>query len=395
MHISPVTAEAVLSATACDYPKAKSIGLCMIVKNESEVILDCLRSVRPLVDYILVQDTGSTDGTQDLIREYLRGENIRGEVREEPWVDFAHNRSLALAQLRQRRDLDFALVIDADETMVYDDNFDADAFRASLTEDLYYIKIRLGSIEYYRPQLFRNDLAFKYRGVIHEFVEGPPEGYANGTATGFYTHSGRGGARGKNPRKYEDDAAVLGEVLKKETDPFLISRYTFYLAQSYQDSGAPEKALQSYLERVELGFWDQEIFVSLYHAARLKEQLGYPGPEIIGTYLSAYEVCPNRAESLHGAMRYCRLHGKHHQGYLLGKRAISMACPSTGLFLHSWIYDYGALDEFSILAYWSGHYQDSLEACLRLLRENKLPHQDRARVDKNAAFARTKLADVA
>jgi hypothetical protein len=94
-------------------------------------------------------------------------------------------------------------------------------------------------------------------------------------------------------------------------------------------------------------------------------------------------------------MRYCRLHGKHHQGYLLGKRAIRMACPTAGLFLHSWIYDYGALDEFSILAYWAGHYQDSLEACARLLQENKLPRQDRARVDTNAAFARTKLSEVA
>jgi hypothetical protein len=275
--------------------------------------------------------------------------------------------------------------------MVYDDQFDAEAFKKSLTADLYFIKIQLSSIEYYRPQLLENDLDFRYRGVIHEFIEGPPSGYANGTATGFYTLSGRGGARGKNPRKYGDDAAVLEKVLDTETDPFLISRYTFYLAQSYQDDGRGEKALEAYLKRVALGFWEQEIFISLYHAARLKEQLGYPGPEVIGTYMSAYEVCPDRAESLHGAMRYCRLNGKHHQGYLLGKLAINMACPSSGLFLQPWIYDYGALDEFSILAYWSGHYQDSIESCLRLQHENKLPEQERARIDTNAEFARTKL----
>jgi hypothetical protein len=41
---------------------AKTIGLCMIVKDEAHVILKCLESVRPLVDYVLVVDTGSTTG---------------------------------------------------------------------------------------------------------------------------------------------------------------------------------------------------------------------------------------------------------------------------------------------------------------------------------------------
>ena len=42
---------------------AKTIGLCMIVKNETSLIRRCLESTLPLVDYILVVDTGSTDGT--------------------------------------------------------------------------------------------------------------------------------------------------------------------------------------------------------------------------------------------------------------------------------------------------------------------------------------------
>ncbi|MBV8399509.1 MAG: hypothetical protein JOZ17_12325, partial [Acetobacteraceae bacterium] len=59
-----------------------------------------------------------------------------------------------------------------------------------------------------------------------------------------------------------------------ETDPFLVSRYTFYLAQSYRDCGEKEKALENYLKRADLGYWDQEIYISLLEAGNLMVALG-------------------------------------------------------------------------------------------------------------------------
>ena len=56
----------------------------MIVKNETSVIRHCLESTLPLIDYILVVDTGSTDGTQQMIRGFLADRNIEGAVIEEP-----------------------------------------------------------------------------------------------------------------------------------------------------------------------------------------------------------------------------------------------------------------------------------------------------------------------
>jgi len=47
--------------------KKPTVCLNMIVKNESEVITRCLKSVLPLIDYWVISDTGSTDGTQKII----------------------------------------------------------------------------------------------------------------------------------------------------------------------------------------------------------------------------------------------------------------------------------------------------------------------------------------
>ena len=368
----------------------KSIGLCMIVKNEARVIQRCLESVRPLADYFLIEDTGSIDGTQEIIRLWLDQNNLRGEVFEERWQDFAHNRSVALVRLRKRSEIDYALIIDADDVLVYEKSFQPEAFKAQLTADLYHVKIRQDPIQHYRPQLCSNHLDFRYRGVLHEFIQGP-EGHSSGTATGFHVKAGVEGARSQTPHKYRNDAGVLERALQTEQDPFLRSRYTFYLAQSWKDCGEAEKALTAYLDRASVGFWEEEAFISLYFAAQLKIQLGHPSEEIIGVFLRAYETCARRAEALHGAARYCRSTSKHHQGYMFARQALEIRRPESGLFIEPWIYEYGLLDELAVNAYWVERYDECLGACERLLLEGKMPEQMRERVEMNARLAREKL----
>ena len=241
-------------------PLRKTVGLSMIVRNETSVIERCLDSLRSLLDFVLIEDTGSTDGTQALIRAWLTKNEVPGEVIEEPWRDFAHNRSHALARMRERAEVDYVLVIDADDMFTPEPTFDPNAFKAALRDDMYDIEIRQGDTIYRRPQLFRNDLRFRYKAVLHEYLESPQGSLSRSTAEGFYVESGRSGARSQNPRKYQDDAAALEKALTTETDPFLISRYTFYLAQSYKDCGEREKALVNYEKRATLGYWAEEVF---------------------------------------------------------------------------------------------------------------------------------------
>ena len=372
--------------------RGKTIGLCMIVKNESKVILRCLESVRPIVDYILIEDTGSTDGTQALIREWLERVGLPGEVYDEPWQDFAYNRSHALARLRKQKGIDYALVLDADDSMVFDNGFDAAAFKKTLTRNLHDVELRHGGIRYRRPQICSNSLNFRYRGVLHEFLQEPPGAISRGATAGFYITSTREGARSQDPEKYRKDAAILENALRSEKDPFLRSRYTFYLARSYEHAGENEKALDNFLKRAELGYWPEEVFMSLYSAGHRQQALGRPVDEVIATFLRASNAAPSRAEGLHAASRCCRENNKFAEGYEYARRGLAIPLPASGLFVVSWIYEYGLLDEFAVNAYWLGRYDDCLGTCERLLREGKIPAEMRERIEQNARFAREKLA---
>lgn len=354
----------------------------MIVKNEAAVIRRCLDSVRPLIDYWVIVDTGSTDGTQDIIRAYLR--DLPGALYGRPWRDFAHNRSEALELARGKSD--YILIIDADDTL---ERVPGTAM-PELTANSYTLEIDDSAIMYRRTQLVRSVLPWRYEGVLHEYLTCDEAGGA-GHLPVIRMRRNHDGARRKDPQTYQRDAMVLEAALQTETSHFLRARYRFYLAQSYRDCGKPECAIEHYLARAELGFWQEEVFISLYCAAQLKEQIGHPDQEVIDTYLRAAGAQPSRAEALHGASRFARHKGRNEEGYHLAKRGLDIPMPSDALFVEPWIYEIGLLDELAVNAYWSGRYRDSLEASLKILETGKLSGADLPRVVANARFASAKL----
>ena len=94
----------------------ETVCLNMIVKNEKDVIRRCLDSVIPVIDYWVIVDTGSEDGTQKIILDHLK--NIPGELHERPWKNFEYNRNEALDLARECAD--YILFMDADDTLVFD-----------------------------------------------------------------------------------------------------------------------------------------------------------------------------------------------------------------------------------------------------------------------------------
>ena len=254
------------------------------------------------------------------------------------------------------------------------------------------IEIRHGAIVYQRPQLVRSALPWRYEGVLHEYLTCDGAGPC-GRLSEIRMHAIMTVRAGRIPETYRRDAAMLEAALRTETNPFLLARYRFYLAQSYRDCGEAEKALEHYLVRSELGFWQEEVFISLYSAAQIKQRLGHPDGEVIDAYLRAADALPSRTEALHGASRFCRERGRNEEGYQLAKRGLGIPMPPDGLFVEPWIYETGLLDEFSVNAYWSGHFRDCLDASLKMLATGKLSPGDAERVCANARFASDRIRE--
>jgi len=362
----------------------------MIVKDEAHVIERCLDSVLPLIDEVIIVDTGSTDNTIEIINNFLKEKNLAGKIIETTWQGFAHGRSLALEESR-KTDCDYSLMIDADEVLVYKDAFNAKNFKESLSFDIYNVPTNMVGTIYYRPTLTSNKKTYKYKGVVHEYLDGDGTRGTIDHELNFFNKPIQDSARNKNPRKFQDDAKILEEALETETDPFLRSRYVFYAAQSHKDSNSLGKALDLYMQRMNMGHWPEESYQSCLKAGSLQEKLEYPDEIIISTYLKGLEFSAERAEAYYYLTKYCRTHDRNHFAYLISKEGLKKSIKQDFLFTEKWIYDYGLLDEFSIAAYWSNHYRESYDACEKLLQNSLFPADQRSRIQENLNFAKGKL----
>lgn len=358
-----------------------SVGLCMIVKDEAHVIARCLTSLRGLVDYWTIVDTGSTDGTRDLIRDLLA--DVPGQLLERPWRNFGHNRSAALAAARSRADYSF--VIDADEILEVPAGF---AWPA-LTADSIFLTHRTGDTTYWRGSLVANRLAWRYEGVLHEYLEA--EGVqstvqlAGPEVLGLF--DGGRSRQVTTVEKYARDARVLEVALLDEPDN---ARYQYYLARSYRDSEQPALALEAYRRRAEMGGFAEEVWDSLYWIAKLTEADAEPAA-VAAAYLAAWESRPTRAEPLVALARYARRGRRFALARMVSAQAVVMTRPEDRLWIEEDVYAWRALDEFAVAGYWTGQYQDSARACRTLLAGGALPERQRARVKDNLNYALDKL----
>ena len=351
----------------------------MIVKNEVANLSRCLESVAPYIDAWVIGDTGSTDGTQEFIRSFFAKRGIPGEVHEFPFIDFTQARNEALdCALRSTLEFDYVLLTDADMELVVNDP----DFVERLDAGIYTVKQKSG-LAYWNVRLIGRDVPARYRGVTHEYVDSKGATMEELHEIFYIDH-----ASGSNRvDKYERDARLLTAALESETDEGLIARYTFYLANTWRDAGQNEKALPYYEKRAELGGWQQEVFMSLLNAGRIKSKLDYSVEDVLAAFEAAHQACPTRAEALHEAARFCNAKSLHEQAYRYTIRGLAVPYPDNGLFVSDWVYNYGLLDELTVCAYWTGRYSEGIEACDRLLTEGKFPASDIERIKKNREFS--------
>ena len=247
--------------------KERYLCLNMIVKNEGHIIKDTLTKLLnkiPSIDYWIISDTGSTDKTKEIIIEFFKERNIQGEIFDDSWKDFGHNRTLALEHAYKKSR--FLLVFDADDEMC------GDFVLPDLKLDSYHFQFGdANGVSYTRVQIINNNKKWQYIGVLHEFITcNEHTDGCNIIKGNYYTISGKSGARSIDPNKYLKDALILEKAYDeaKQNGDNLYNRYGFYCANSYYDSGKWQDAIKWYKITLDNKNWDQEKYMSclrIYH----------------------------------------------------------------------------------------------------------------------------------
>ena len=249
----------------------------MIVKNEAHIIKDTLTKLLnkvPSIDYWVISDTGSTDNTREIISDFFKERSIKGELFDDEWKDFGHNRTKALEHAFGKSK--YLFIFDADDEIC------GDFVLPELILDSYHLQFGdSNGASYIRVQIVNNNKRWKYVGVLHEVIVSLETVNGSDIIKGnYFTLSGKTGARSRDPNKYLKDALILEKAYNEtfQNKDELYTRYGFYCANSYYDCGKWEDAIKWYKITLSNKNWAQEKYMSClklyncYNALNEKER---------------------------------------------------------------------------------------------------------------------------
>ena len=374
-------------------PEGKNITicLCMIVKNESKIIHRCLESTKNIVDYISICDTGSNDGTAKLIRKWCKRNKIPGTVHYEPFKNFSHNRTVSVNLAKKTYpQATYILLLDADMILEVDSTFN----KSKLVESEYRVYQYNRAVIYPNTRLIKTSLDWVCTGVTHEYWE-----CTSGPCTKHFLEGIKIDDRedgGSKEDKFERDKRLLTEAVNDPTTPpNLLTRYLFYLAQTYRDLKDYENAIIWYKKRIDAQGWEEEVFYSLYQIGLCYESLYHQHQDdtklslALYYYLESWQYRPSRAEPLYQVARLYRTCSKHNLAVLYALKAKEIPYPKSDLlFIDFRVYDYLIHYELSISCYYVQNKRDLGKSCLHYLfnKINTLPDIIKQTIQHNLKF---------
>lgn len=147
-----------------------TISLCMIVKNEEDVLDRCLASVKDAVDEIIIVDTGSTDRTKEIAREYTP------HVYDFEWVDdFSAARNFSFSKAT----MDYWMWLDADDILTKKDMKKLKQLKKTLDPrtDVVMLQYQVAFddngnpvFSYNRERIIRRTDKLPWQGFVHEAI---------------------------------------------------------------------------------------------------------------------------------------------------------------------------------------------------------------------------------
>ncbi len=348
----------------------------MIVRDEAAVLERCLASVDDLVDRWVICDTGSVDGTPELLGELLG--DRPGTLHQHRWVDFGHNRTRLMEAAAGAADL--LLLLDADMTLEVVDP----ASPIDRSVDAWLLRHH-GDLDYAVPRLVRGDRAWRFHGATHEHLALDQPIRQRELPSLVVHHHADGGSRSD---KFERDLALLERAVRDDPAD---ARSWFYLAQTLRDLGRRDDAVAAYRRRVELGGWAEEIAYALLQVGLLTAAEDPAGAA--EALHASWEVRPSRSEPLHALARLHRNHQRPRSARLFADAGLALPPSTDLLFVHRDVERWGLRFERSIAAYWTGEVETALLDTEAVLAEPDLPDDVRRHAEQNRQHCLDRLAD--
>ena len=320
----------------------KTICLNMIVKNESKIITRLLKSTLSIIDTYCICDTGSTDDTVQIIKDFYDKAGVKGKVIQKEFVNFGFNRTFALHSAKGMAD--YALLLDADMILEI-----GHKFNKNLIFDIYNIKQGNNTFQYYNTRLVNLNLDITVKCPTHEYYDIQSKHTSTNANKEFLfiNDIGDGGCKSD---KFTRDISLFKNALESDpNDPDAI-RYYFYIANSYYNLGDYKNAIIYYKKRIKMGGWIEEVFYSHLKLGHCYNNLN-DEKNMIYHWMEGYQEMPTRAETLYEIIKYYRIVGKCNLAFLFYEIAKDIKYPQNStLFIHKDVNDYQLLYEFSIIA---------------------------------------------
>jgi len=224
--------------------KQAKIVMISMFKNESTTIGRMLESCYQHIDYWILQDNGSTDGTPEVVHEFFKDKDIPGFIYnvEEGWVGFGWNRDHLLQTcLKTDHGCDWILKMDCDEYLEVDDDFDWSLLNDKSIQSFHITATNPGCV-YYRAWMWNARLPWHFKhDVAHECIvcdlPGVGEEFQRFNLPRSFRQVGTNDGESYTvPTKYVSDALKLEEQHIREGTMLTDTYHFWYIGKSYHDA---------------------------------------------------------------------------------------------------------------------------------------------------------------
>ena len=295
-----------------------SVCLCMIVKDAGPGFNQVLMSNLPYFDEWCILDTGSTDGTQEVIKNVLKYK--KGTLYEEPFVNFkvSRNRCLDLANTSSEyiMMLDDTYIIQGDLKSFLLENHEADS---------YSLMVKSHDVEYFSNRILKNK-NLRYIYTIHEIIEPNLNVMIPNDRVWIIDTNSDYMTKRTNDRKLFDLKLLLEEYENNPDDP----RSLYYIAQTYScidDYENKAKYFEMRVNHPQDGYIEEKVDAYFELARTYNFNLNKPWDLCLETYIKAYNLNPKRPDSLYFIGIHYYFEKDYEKAYYYFKRAYELGYP--------------------------------------------------------------------